>query len=76
MPEALANAPELPSVAAHVWRYFTELHAERGENGMGAARITATTMKDWCWATGTDLELWERVAIRRIDAVWFEVHAK
>lgn len=70
MPAQLANAPELPDLIAHVWGYFVELHQERGSNGMEASRITSSQMKDWCWASGNDLALWERKAIRAIDTVW------
>lgn len=43
---------------------------------MEAGRITSTAMKDWQWASGNVLELWERKAIRAIDAVWMEAQRK
>lgn len=58
-------------MAAHIWGWFCELHQERGSNGMEAGRITSTMMKDWCWASGNTLDLWERKAIRAVDIVWF-----
>ena len=39
---------------------------------MGASRITSQNMRDWCWATGNSLELWERAALRRMDQAWME----
>lgn len=66
-PELLAEAPELPPLAAHVWMWFCELANERENNGMGVSRITSRNMLDWCWASGNTLELWERRAIRAID---------
>lgn len=38
---------------------------------MGVGRITSTMMKDWCWASGNTLELWERKAIRALDTAFF-----
>lgn len=29
-------------------------------------------MRDWCWATGNHLELWERRALRKLDALWMK----
>lgn len=66
----LKSAPECPPLAAHVWGWFLELNSERGSNGMEAGRITSQMMRDWCWATGNKLELWERKAIRRLDDVF------
>ncbi len=37
---------------------------------MAATRITSGMMRDWCWATGNDPALWERTALRRLDAMW------
>lgn len=39
---------------------------------MSVSRITSQNMRDWCWSSGNTLELWERKAIRRIDALWVE----
>ena len=69
-PEQLANAPALPALAAHVWEYFVQLHNERSAGLMGTAKITARDMRDWCWATGNLLALWERRAIQAVDAAW------
>jgi hypothetical protein len=43
---------------------------------MQAERISSSQMKDWCWASGNTLELWERKAIRKIDSVWMEQQGK
>lgn len=63
-------------LAGHVWGWFLELHQERGSNGMEANRITSTAMKDWQWASGNMLELWERKAIKAIDNAWFFAQKK
>lgn len=72
MPQLLEDAPECPPLGAHVWGWFVELHSERRMGMAQAERITAADMKDWCWATGNQLELWERQAIRRIDSAWMK----
>ena len=69
-PQQLEEAVDLHPLGAHVWICFAELNNERGSNGITADRITARQMIDWCWATGSTLELWERRAIRAIDAAW------
>lgn len=71
-PEQLANAPTLPELAEHVWGWFLELRNEQGSNGMAPSRIGSQAMRDWCWATGNTLALWERRAIRAVDAAWIE----
>lgn len=70
MPQQLKEAQEIPQLAQHVWYYFLELHAERGNNGMAPMRITSTGIKDWCFVSGIRLERWEIKAIRRIDSAW------
>ena len=70
-PEAL-NVPPLPPLAAHLWVWFVDLDSERGTNGMGASRITSGAIRDWSWATGNQLELWERTALRKLDALWLK----
>lgn len=42
---------------------------------MTQSRITASQMADWCWATGNHLDLWQRKAIRMMDAAWFRSKA-
>ena len=46
------------------------------EVGMSVSRITATSMIAWQWATGNTLELWERKALRAVDAVWVDAQRK
>ena len=71
-PRELAEAPDLPPLAAHLWGWFLDLDSERGTNGMTASRITSGAMRDWCWATGNRPELWERTALRKLDALWLK----
>lgn len=66
MPDILADAVPIPEAGAHVWGYFCELNREAA-----GGRITSTMMKDFAWSSGIDLELWERKAIKRLDAAYF-----
>jgi hypothetical protein len=68
--ELLENAPPLPKQAAHVWRWFCELHVDRIRKGSPPERITATMMQTYEWAAGVELGLWERIAIRRLDRAY------
>lgn len=43
---------------------------------MEVGRITSALMKDWCWASGNTLDLWERKAIRAIDSALFRSMVK
>lgn len=70
MPQQLADAPNLPELAAHVWEYFLQLHIERGSSGMSHRAITSTGIKDWCEISRIKLEPWELRAIRAIDNEW------
>jgi hypothetical protein len=77
MPAQLAEAPELPPLAAHVWGYFAELSRFRGRNGTlrGANPITPTGIKDWCWLSRTTLQPWEIRAIARLDEAYLKSNA-
>jgi hypothetical protein len=67
----LADAPELDSELMYLWHWFIDMNnTERGNGAMGIERISSTAMMSWQWATGNDLELWERKAIRCMDAAW------
>ena len=57
MHDLLAEEKPLPEHTAYIWDYFCELHHERATGGMGPGRITATTIKDWCYITRTQLDL-------------------
>jgi hypothetical protein len=37
---------------------------------MNIERISSSAMMSWQWVTGNSLELWERKALRRMDAAW------
>ena len=66
-PKELADAPEFPVCGMQVWTYFVDLCRERVD---AKSRITASAVRDWCWVTGIELELWERKAIRALDITW------
>lgn len=77
MPQQLQDAPGLPPLAAHVWRWFVGLCNERGNNGMSVSRITSENIKSWMWFNGVDsIELWERKAIAAMDDVWMQKYAE
>ena len=63
-------------LAAHLWFWFIDMNNSEREVGMGISRIAASSMIAWQWATGNTLELWERKAIRAIDAAWVDVQGK
>lgn len=43
---------------------------------MGIERISSASMISWQWVTGNNLELWERKAIRYMDAAWVNAMRK
>lgn len=62
--------PELPQLAAHIWRTFMELHAFRSAGMSGKEPLTAEGMLAWCQLTGTQLASWEVDAIKQLDICW------
>jgi len=75
-PRQLAELPELPPLAKHLWVWFVDMNNSEREVGMDVSRITASSMIAWQWATGNTLELWERKALRAIDAAWIAMQRK
>ena len=69
-PPKLEDSP-LPPLAKHVWEYFVDLHNERMSINP-KSMITSTHMRDWCWLNEVELELWERLAIKKLDAAWLK----
>lgn len=67
LPDELANAAELPHEAAHVWRWFAELHATRGHGQWGALPISHTEIAAWAALTDARPTVFEVRAIRAID---------
>lgn len=76
MPAELAEAPELPALAAHVWDDFLDLHRARGSNGFGPAALRWGDMAAWAQVTGARLLPWEVGAIRALDAAYLGSLAK
>lgn len=72
----LLDAPERPDLTGYLWDWFCEMNLDRDAGGMAPGRITSRIMIDWCWATGNELELWERKVIRSIDNAWFASRAE
>lgn len=67
-PDQLANAPDVPLQAQHLWGYFVDLR--NATNTEATERLAAQAVVDWCWMTGARLPLWERKAIFATDAAW------
>lgn len=61
--EMLENAPRIPELLAHVWRYYCEIRAQN----KGKEPITAQSVRDFCWFHGVELTLFERAAFKRLD---------
>jgi hypothetical protein len=76
MPKQLAEAPELPSLASHVWVWFCELHEARGGGGMGVSPISYRDIQDWSELTRTRIEPWEIRAIRKVDCAFIQSAAE
>lgn len=76
MPEELANEPDIPESAAHVWHYFIQLNRARGSNGFGANPLSYTEIKNWCELSGIRLEQWELDAIVEMDSAFITESAK
>ncbi|HEY4712822.1 MAG TPA: hypothetical protein VIH30_01050 [Aquirhabdus sp.] len=76
MPEELANEPDIPESAAHVWHYFIQMNKKRGSNGFGANPLTFTEIRSWCELKKITLEQWELDAIDAIDEAYISESAK
>jgi hypothetical protein len=66
----LRDAPELPTLGAHVWAWFCELNRERGQGMEGPCKITHRDITEWAQAYGVKIRAWERRAIKQIDALY------
>lgn len=69
----LEAVQEPPHHAAHVWRWFRDLHQTRPTNGMGPCRIPRLEIRAWEQDERIRLADWERQAILRLDALWVRV---
>jgi len=67
MPEALANLPELPPHAAHLWEYFTELSRKRVMGFNGPASLQFVDIEAWGRLKRVRLDPWELDAILTLD---------
>lgn len=74
-PDLLATAPVLPPLVSNIWVWFCEISQYREMNGLSVSRITASNMKDWCWVNDTELSIWERKIIKRLDNEWMKVYS-
>lgn len=74
-PDTLRDLPELPEHAAHVWRWFHDLHHSRTSNGFGPNPIPYAEIDAWARLTGTHPKPWEVNALKRMDLIYLEVNA-
>jgi hypothetical protein len=70
MPAQLAEAPEIPEMALHVWKAFWSLSRFRENNGMAVQPITPALIRDWSWVFGEVLAPWEIEAITQLDRLY------
>lgn len=70
MPQQMQDAPELPPLAAHVWKWWCELHEDREQTELGPKRITHRDITEWSQGFGMPVRAWERRAIRKIDTAF------
>jgi len=68
MPERLAEVEDLSAALIHIWTWFHELSATRGNNGFGPSPITFTEIQAWSQLTGRTLDVWTVEAIKAVDA--------
>ena len=70
------NQPELHTLIAYIWGWFTELHACRGSNGYGPSPISYSDMYYWSRLKGIDLRKWEINTICSIDSIYIQKSQK
>lgn len=77
-PPELLNEPEVPEVLQYLVRWFRELSACRGSNGMGFPNpISYTEIKAWADLTGhQDIEDWEVEVIKDLDRLLLKQYAE
>ena len=76
IPDELANAPLLPTELAHVWRWFTELHATRPHGAFGAQPISYAEIYAWACLTGIQCRPFELVALLAVDNAFLTANEK
>jgi len=74
-PSAL-DGPPLPYDIAHVWLWFNDLSAARGNNGWGPNALNYQDMAAWMMLTGTIVRPQEISAILMLDRLWMSEQAK
>jgi len=62
--------------AAHVWRWFLELHSARTGNGYGPNPITFSEIRAWMELKGVVLRGFEVDAIRALDGAYLEAYSE
>lgn len=63
----------MPMAAQHVWWWFLELNAARGNNGFGPSPITYSDIMNWKVLTAIEIAPWEVKAIKLIDVQYLEI---
>jgi len=74
--EAELSGPPLPSAAWYLWRWFQELHCQRGATGFGPAALTYPDLLAWSTLTARTPAPWEVEVLCALDRCWREVQAE
>ena len=72
-PRELAEAPPIPGLAVHVWRYFADMDQFRGSSGFGPNPLSPSDILGWSQLTRTPLQDWEIRAVKRLDVAYLSV---
>lgn len=75
-PQLLLDAPPLPAGCEALWDTFRELHACRGNAGLGPQRITYADIDAYQRVSGFRFAPWQLDAIRQADAAFLESYAE
>jgi hypothetical protein len=65
VPDELADAVPAPEYGLYLWEYYCQIRSLIDSKTRKA--MTAQDVQDFCWFYAVELELWERIALRRID---------
>lgn len=74
-PPELADLPQCPPGAEHIWDWFQQLNGKR-TFGMTLNPITWHDIYAWSQLTGTKPKQWELDAISRLDVTFTNVVTK
>ena len=70
VPDLLADAVPEPEFTGYLWGYYCLIR--QGIDRKAARPIAAQDVQDFCWFYAVQLDLWERIALKQIDAAFME----